>query len=140
MAQPHALQQITDALIPLVVTLVGLAFSWLSAKLAAKVKSEQARTVLLRLTEQARDVVVELEQTMAGHQRAAAADGKLDREEVQLLKDSALANLKTYLGERGIADALKVLGYRDQAELENVLRAKIEAEVAKVRGMLLGEV
>lgn len=132
------LQQIVDALVPLVVTLVGLLFSWLTATIRSKVKSEQARGVLLRLSEQARDVVLELEQTWAGQLRTAAKDGKLDATEVAELKHAALANLKGYLGERGRDEALKVLGFQDEAELENLLRAKLEAEVAKLRGKLLG--
>lgn len=138
MPETTPLQQIIDSLVPLVITLVGLLFSWLTATIRSKVKSEQARGVLLRLSEQARDVVLELEQTLASHLRAAAEDGKLEPHEVAELKRAALANLKAYLGERGLSDAMKVLGFRDETELENLLRAKLEAEVAKLRGKLLG--
>lgn len=134
--QPTPLQQVLDALIPLVITLITIAIGAITRSVQAKIQDERARDMLQRLSEQASDVVHELEQTLAGQLRDAAADGKLDASEVVELKDAALGNLKAYLGERGKADALKVLGFKDEAELEALLRGKLEAEVAKLRAKL----
>jgi hypothetical protein len=130
------LTQILDAAVPLVVTLVGILFSWLTATIRSKVKSEQARGMLLRLSEQARDVVLELEQSVVTKLRELSADGKLDASDVKLLNAQALDSLKAQLGKKGRADALKVLGFKDEAELEQVLRVKLEAEVAKAKAAL----
>ncbi len=43
------------------------------------------------------------------------------------------STLKSYLGTRGKADALKVFGFKNEEELEDLLRAKLEAEVAKMK-------
>jgi hypothetical protein len=131
--QEPLLQQALNHLVPLVVTLIAALIASATQALRSKLKSDQARDMLLRLSEQASDVVHELEQTLAGQLRAAAQDGKIDAAEVAGLKAAALANFKAYLGERGQADALKVLGFKDELELEAVLRSKLEAEVAKLR-------
>jgi hypothetical protein len=135
-APDSPLQQVLAALVPLVVSLLGLAGTWLMAVIRSKVKSEQARGMLLRLSEQASDVVLELEQTAVAGLRKRSADGKLDRNDIEQLQSLAIAKLKEHLGTHGKASALKVLGFKDEAELEAVLRAKIEAEVAKARAVI----
>jgi hypothetical protein len=129
----NALQQVLNALIPFIVTLLTVLIGAATQALRGKLQSERARDVLQRLSEQASDVVHELEQTWAGKLREAANDGKIDATEVADLKAAALANFKAYLGERGKSDALKVLGFKDEAELDALLRSKLEAEVLKLR-------
>lgn len=135
-ATDSPLQQVLAALVPLVVSLLGLAGTWLMAVISSKVKSEQARGMLLRLSEQASDVVLELEQGAVAKLRELSADGKLDNGDVKQLNDLAISRFKQYLGARGKADALKVLGFKDEAELEALLRAKVEAEVAKAKAAI----
>ncbi len=130
------LQQVLAAALSLLAALLAFAVQKVTGSVTAKLESQRAREMLLRLSEQASDVVHELEQTWAGHLRAAAADGKLEESEVRELKDAALANLRAYLGERGRTEALKILGFKDEAELEALLRSKLEAEVAKLRAKL----
>lgn len=132
-APDSPLQQIINALVPLVVTLVGLLFSWLTMVIKSKIQGEWARGVLLRISEQARDVVLELNQDEVALLREQAKDGKLDAGDVDRLKELALLKLKAHLGQNGRAEALKALGFKDEAELERVLRAKLEAEVAKFK-------
>jgi hypothetical protein len=135
-APDSPLQQVLAIIVPAVLSLLGLAASWLMAVIRSKVKSEQARGMLLRLSEQASDVVLELEQTVVAKLRELSADGKLDRSDVDLLQAQALNKLKQNLGANGKASALKVLGFKDEAELEALLRAKLEAEVAKARAVI----
>jgi hypothetical protein len=130
------LEQVLAQLVPLVVTLLGLLGSWLIVAIRSKVKSEQARGMLLRLSEQASDVVLELEQGAVAKLRELSADGKLDAADIQQLKELSIQKFKQQLGTRGKADALRVLGFKDEAELEAVLRAKVEAEVARARATL----
>jgi hypothetical protein len=130
------LQQILTAVVPLVVTLLGVVGSWLIAAVRSKVKSEQARGMLLRLSEQASDVVLELEQGAVAKLRDLSADGKLDAGDIAQLKELSIKKFKQQLGARGKADALKVLGFKDEAELEAVLRAKLESELAKARATI----
>jgi hypothetical protein len=135
-APDSPLQQALAILVPAVISLLGLAASWLMAVIRSKVKSEQARGMLLRLSEQASDVVLELEQGAVAKMREVARDGKLSMGDVRDLQEVALANLKSYIGSRGKADALKVLGFKDEKELEALLRSKIEAEVAKAKAAI----
>jgi hypothetical protein len=92
--------------------------------------------MLLRLSEQASDVVLELEQGAVAKLRELSADGKLDAADIQQLKELSITKFKQQLGTRGKADALRVLGFKDEAGLEAVLRAKVEAEVAKSRAVI----
>ncbi len=130
------LSQILTALIPILITVLTALGTWLVARINSKLKSEQARGMLLRLSEQASDVVREIEQNAVSKLRDATKDGTLDASDVQGLKTEALANFKAYLGTNGKADALKVLGFRDEKELEDLLRAKLEAEVQKLKTTL----
>lgn len=130
------LQQVLNTLVPLVVALIGLLGSWLIAAVRSKLKSEQARGMLLRLSEQAGDVVLDLEQTLVPKLRDLSADGKLDKGDVEQLQGLAVAKLKEHLGKRGKSDALKVLGFKDEKELEDLLRTKLEAELARARAVI----
>lgn len=132
----NLLQQAINTLVPVLVALLTALIGVATQALRSKLHSEQAREVLDRLSSQARDVVLELEQTWVGNLRAAAEDGKLDGRDVTKLKEEALANLRRYLGTRGKADALRVLGFQSEEELDALLRAKLEAEVQKLRRQL----
>ncbi len=123
------LPQVSEALVTLLGLVITLLIAKATAALQAKVKGEQAKNFIQRASDQARDVVLELEQTMVAGMRKATQDGKLDREDVQFLQDEALRRLKEHLGPKGIAEGLQVLGFRDVRELEVVLKAKLEAEI-----------
>lgn len=127
------LPQVVDTLAPLLLAITTFVFSRLGLLIADKVKSERLRTIGLHLNATASDVVLELEQNAVARMREASTDGRIDPSEIADLKRDALNNLKRYLGTRGKADALKAFGFKNEEELEDLLRAKLEAEVAKMK-------
>ncbi len=127
------LPQLIDALAPLLIAVTTFVFARLGVLISSRVKSEQLRTIGLHLNSAASDVVLELEQNAVARLRSASKDGRIDQAEIADLKSVALDNLKRYLGERGKADALKAFGFKSEEELEDLLRAKLEAEVAKMK-------
>lgn len=127
------LPHLIDALAPVLVAITSLIFARLGMAINAKVKSERMRTIGLNLNETAQDVVLELEQNVVSKLRAQSKDGRIDPAEISELKSVAVDNLKRYLGEHGKSDALKAFGFANEEELEALLRAKIEAEVAKIK-------
>jgi hypothetical protein len=124
------LPQLVEALITVVTAIVIFLLTRLTSAIQSKVKGEQASTFIERASSQARDVVLELEQTLVPSMRKAASDGKLDQSDVDVLRDEALRTLKLHLGPKGLAEGMQVLGFKGVEDLERVLRAKIEAEVA----------
>ncbi len=127
------LPQVSETIVTLLFAVITLLIARATAALQAKASSEQSKNFVQRASDQARDVVLELEQTMVQAMRKATSDGKLDREDVEFLKDESLRRLKEHLGPKGVSEGLKVLGFKDIADLERVLRAKIEAEIAATK-------
>ncbi len=127
------LPQVVAALGPLLLAVTSFIFARLGMLISAKVKSERLRTIGLNLNETAQDVVLELEQNVVGKLREQTEDGTLSATEIADLKHVAVNNLKSYLGKHGKNDALKAFGFESEEELEALLRAKIEAEVAKIK-------
>jgi hypothetical protein len=127
------LPKLIEAAAPLLLAVTSFIFARLGLIISAKVKSERIRTVGLSLNETAQDVVLELEQNVVSKMRTQSTDGTISAEDVSDLKRDAVVNLKRYLGAHGKADALKAFGFDNEEELEALLRAKIEAEVAKIK-------
>lgn len=127
------LPKLIEAAAPLLFAITSFVFARLGLLISAKVKSERIRTVGLSLNETAQDVVLELEQNVVSKMRSQSEAGTISAQDVSDLKHDAVVNLKRYLGEHGKADALKAFGFKNEEELEALLRAKIEAEVAKIK-------
>ncbi len=122
-------QMAIDALAPLLFAIV----SWLAFKLAgliqAHVSNHAAQTALLRLNDAVFDVVRDVEQTVVAAAKDASEDGKLDAADVAAIKAAALGKLKSYLGPKGIAELVKMLGTPSQTAVDTMLASKIEAAV-----------
>lgn len=112
------------------------ALTWAAAKLAAltraRIDNEYLKGVLLRLDDAVLVAVKELQQTVVSELKAASADGSLDELEQVRVKEAALANVKSYLGPKGLAVLAKILGLSD-GSLEKLLSARIEAAVHDIR-------
>ncbi len=131
------LPQLIDALAPLLVAIITIVFGRLALIIQAKAKSERLRTIGLALTEQARDVVLEMEQNVVSKMRKQSEDGKIDPSEVSDLKRTALDSLKKYMGAHGRDATLKAFGFANEEEMDAMLASKLESEVAKARAMAL---
>ncbi len=102
--------------------------------LRAKVESERARLVLLRVADAVETAVLEIEQTTVEAVRHAAEDGKITAEEAKNIKADAIMSAHFHLGRRG-AEELRRL--RGDGEVNAVLGKRIEAELARIkRGVL----
>jgi hypothetical protein len=112
------------------------ALSWAAAKLAtlirSKVDNEYLRGALVRLDDAVLTAVKELQQTVVAEVKAASADGKIDDAERKRIKDTALANVKSYLGPKVLAVLAELLGLSG-GTLEQFLGSRIEAAVHDLR-------
>jgi hypothetical protein len=112
------------------------ALTWAAAKLAgfirSKVDNEYLRSVLVRLDDAVITAVKDLQQTVVAEIKAATADGKISEAEKQRIKDAAVANVKSYLGTKGIRVLAEVLGLSGGA-LDSFLGSKVEAAVHDLR-------
>lgn len=108
------------------------ALTWAAARLASyinsKIKNEYLRGVLVRLDEAVVTVVKDLQQTVVEEIKASNIDGKIPDAEKRRIKETALANLKSYLGAKGIKMLAQVLGFNG-CSLDGFLSSKIESAV-----------
>jgi hypothetical protein len=121
-----------SVLIPLVLvisTALTLVLGWAARKYGllvdSKVKNELAGGILHRLGEAAFRVVRELQQTVVEELKE---DGEWDKEKAVEIKNLAIAKLKEYLGPKGLAEAMDILGLNEGGIL-SLLGTLIEAEV-----------
>ena len=81
----------------LAVTLIGVFGAWLLMQISKSQKLSTINTAVDELTNAAEQTVLELQQTVVDDLKAASADGKLTKEEVEVLSkkliDGALAKM-----------------------------------------------
>lgn len=113
--------------------LLTLALGWLAVRYASwikeKIKNARIEGILLRLGDAVFKVVRELQQTVVDK---AKTDGEWNKEKAEEVKKAAIAKLKEYLGPKGIAEAMAVLGL-DMPGLEKLLSTMIESDVFDLR-------
>ncbi len=112
------------------------ALSWLSFKLSqlinAKVRGEALRTTLLRVDDAVTAAVRETQQVLVDKLKPTTADGVLTEDERRQVRQAVLDSIRWQLGMRGIAEASKVLGFRN-GEIERFLSTRVEASVHQLR-------
>lgn len=122
------------------ISLVGVAgallatvLTWLAIKyrsyIMTKIKNDRVQGILARLGDLAFRVVGEVNQTMVDDLKAS---GTWNAETAKSAKDAALTKLKSYLGAKGVAEAMDVLGL-DNAGLEALLSTFIESWVGQLK-------
>ncbi len=120
--------KVFEALSPLLLA----ALTWVAAKaaqyIAAKVKNEYVRGVLVRLDDAVLAAVREVQQVTVEAIKAGSADGKLTPEERARVKQAAIDSVKSHLGMKGIAELAKILGLEGGA-IEKLLSTRVEAAV-----------
>lgn len=98
--------------------------------ITARVKNEAERAILDRAVAFMSTEVRSLEQTMRPQIIAAASDGKISKDELKSLRDTAIGNVKTSLGTAGV-DALKAaIGDRS---VDDHLSSLLEAQVLSMK-------
>lgn len=130
------LEAFVQYLLPVLCTglagLVSWAFLALRRKWEADGKVSRLEAVGIKLTTLASSVVHELEVTIRADLKAAAADGKLTKEEMATIKQHALDKLKQMLGQDGLKEAAEVLGLAGGGLVDHLLSGLVEKAVATV--------
>jgi hypothetical protein len=118
---------------PLVASVVSAILIWLLSEIARQVRArtnnELAVSAIDRLTHTVATTVMEMEQTIVPTMKKAASDGKLSREDVNILRDMALARVKNRLQPSVQKQAARVV-----ADIDGLLQGKIEQLVYSMKG------
>lgn len=112
------------------VTIWALA-AWRS-KQDAQAGQSKVAAVLSRVLTLAEAVVQDLEATLKPEMKAAAADGRLTREELAKLKSLALDRLKESLGQHGLEELRQVLALAAPS-LGTILSGLVETALDRVK-------
>ena len=128
--------EVALTIVQLLSPLLMAALTWAAAKLAdfikRKVDNEYLRGVLVRLDEAVVTTVKDFERTVVAEIKRARSNGKITEAEKRQIKEAAVANVKSYLGPKGIRVLGDVLGLSD-GSLDSFLGAKVEAAVHDLR-------
>ena len=91
------IETVVSVVANLAVTLIGVLGAWLLMQISKSQKLSTINTAVGELTNAAEQTVLELQQTVVDDLKAASADGKLTKEEVEVLGkkliDGALAKM-----------------------------------------------
>lgn len=128
MTTETALQQLVTILTPLLMALVAWGTAELARWVRSHVKNAYLQGVLTRLDEAVATVVIELMHTEVRQLKDDTADGKLSAEDAQRLKDTAVKQIKAYLGKQAVNDLEKVF---DPKAVEQMISSKIEVAVGE---------
>jgi hypothetical protein len=132
MTMSEVLWMALQAAAPVLVAAATVAAAKLASYIGSKVQNEYLRGALTRLDDAVLVAVKELQQTVVAELKAAAENGKLDETARKRVKDAALANVKSYIGPKGLSAIADVLGLSNEM-LEQFVRSRIEAAVHDVR-------
>jgi hypothetical protein len=131
-------KMLLDVMVPALVTILGtlvtVGVSRLNAILRSKVHNESFQCASNRLDKLVGDAVVEAERTLVREYAAASADGKLTKEEGLKVRDEVVEVVKRHLGERGRKELVGCLGHTDFSVVEGMIRTRIEAALAAMKG------
>lgn len=110
----------------LVVTLIGVFGAWLTAKIGKREELKNISAATEEATKAAEKTVLELQQTTVDKLKAASADGKLTKDEIdelgKLLIDGALAKM---------SDAAKSVLNAAGVDITAIIKGAGEALIAK---------
>jgi len=115
---------VKGVVLPVVGLLIAIASAYLPSWIKAKVKNESVAGVLERLTTLAFSVVTEIQQTIV-----SGLGDKATPEELKKARDTAIATLRSHLGEKGLKEIMTVLGLADAAAVDKLLITFVESAV-----------
>jgi len=126
------LGEIVAAVGALFVSVVSYGAMWLAQLARAKIKSEKLRGALARLTDSVGNAVNYVAQVYVDEIRKAAKDGRLTKNEARKALDIAIEAAKEFLGPRGIAEIIHVMGIGNEpTSVHTFLRGRIEAALGE---------
>jgi hypothetical protein len=127
--------KLLQVLSPLLMAVLGWVATRLATLINARIRSDHARDVLLRLDRIVFAVVREVQQTLVDELKAASSDGRLSADARMRVKHAALETVRDELGPRGIAELAGVLSLPKEM-IDHVLVTRIEAAVHELRRAL----
>lgn len=129
------LTTVIQVLVPVLLTALGTVIVALSNNVAQYLKQKANSNLLNRyidtLNDIVYDVVMSLNQTTVEQLKAAALDGKLTKDEIDMISSQALDSVKAVLGVRGI-EILKI-AFED---IDLLIANKIERAVVEAKASL----
>lgn len=130
------MEQLISAVAELALPALVSGLLWLITKgvsyVVAKTSNEYIKGALVRLQDAVSTAVHEVENTVKKEFALANADGKLTKKEAEHIKAVAIAAAKTYLGPKGIAQIIKVIGV-DEALVDKFIGGKIEQSLVAMK-------
>lgn len=130
--------------LPAIEAALAALLSWAAIELTRWLRTKTANAVaegiLTRLAGVVHQVVSELMQTSVSELRKATSPDspggrQITKEEAADLKDEALSKVRSYMGPKGFALLMKVLGFVSENEANDFIKSKIEAEVHALKLM-----
>lgn len=122
------IETLMNLLSVLLVTVITVALSRLSAKLAGRKELENLSAAIDEVSAMAAQTVDELQQTAVTGLKSASEDGKLSEEEIRLLGKSLLTLTTAKLG-RPVTDIISAAG----VDLAALIRSAGEARVLALK-------
>ena len=125
--QDAIIEVITQALATVLITLIGVLGTWLTAKVLKRVELTNINKAKDELVEAAQRTVLELQQTVVEGMKAAAQDGKLSEEEITELSIMLLNKTKQQMS----LPAIKLLEAA-AVDVNALIRSAGEALIAEL--------
>lgn len=97
------IQNLVEIAIILTVTLIGVAGAWLAAKLGKSEHLSSIKAATEQATAAAEQTVLELKQTVVDDLKAAAADGKLTKDEILDLNRKLVSQSMAKMSDTAVA-------------------------------------
>jgi hypothetical protein len=110
--------------------LLTIALTWLTNWLGKKVKSEHWSGVVMKVDDVAIKIVRDVFQAYVEPLKIANADGKLTEEEKAHAKSLAMAQLKSYFGEKGLKEIASLVS---AGKLDEYLGVSLESALTNTR-------
>lgn len=125
--QDAIIEVITQVLATLLITLIGVLGTWLTAKVLKRVELTNINKAKDELVEAAQRTVLELQQTVVEGMKAAAKDGKLSEDEITELSIMLLNKTKQQMS----LPAIKLLEAA-AVDVNALIRSAGEALIAEL--------
>jgi hypothetical protein len=128
----QVIASLIDLALPALVTGIIWGITKVASYFKAKTNIEYVQGAIGRLNEAVVTAVREVEQTIKAELVKKRADGKITPDDARDIKAAAIAAAKSYLGAKGIAELIKVLGI-DAAFVDKLVGGKIEQVISEMK-------
>lgn len=125
----NVVHELAYAGLSLVLMALGAFLTRLTNDWAKKIKSEYVSNLIMRIDDLAMLVVTDVAQSWAEPRKESGEWTDTAKKEA---KDKAVASLKSYIGPKGLAELLKLVG-GDDSRLSELLGTAVESQVNRLK-------